>query len=200
MGLAKFFSMVIKISISLIILYFLLGVDHHINNVLSNELVSRGKEVDTLKNPTKDTIQIETVTVNRQVVTPEQKFNQKKEEYRLIYFWGDTKDMLSISNGLALNVNKLYNKFSKQGRNARRLQRVFEREYLQDIVLEKWLPLTEEYTDLQHDSLTIFRVYYQPNINWIRDFDEYERIAYIVTSLKNYRDSADYIHQMMLIP
>jgi hypothetical protein len=192
--------MVIKISISLIILYFLLGVDHHINNVLSNELVSRGKEVDTLKNPTKDTIQIETVTVNRQVVTPEQKFNQKKEEYRLIYFWGDTKDMLSISNGLALNVNKLYNKFSKQGRNARRLQRVFEREYLQDIVLEKWLPLTEEYTDLQHDSLTIFRVYYQPNINWIRDFDEYERIAYIVTSLKNYRDSADYIHQMMLIP
>lgn len=200
MGLAKFFSMVIKISISLIILYFLLGVDHHINNVLSNELVSRGKEVDTLKNPTKDTIQIETVTVNRQVLTPEQKFNQKKEEYRLIYFWGDTKDMLSISNGLALNVNKLYNKFSKQGRNARRLQRVFEREYLQDIVLEKWLPLTEEYTDLQHDSLTIFRVYYQPNINWIRDFDEYERIAYIVTSLKNYRDSADYIHQMMLIP
>jgi hypothetical protein len=200
LGLAKFFSMVIKISISLIILYFLLGVDHHINNVLSNELVSRGKEVDTLKNPTKDTIQIETVTVNRQVVTPEQKFNQKKEEYRLIYFWGDTKDMLSISNGLALNVNKLYNKFSKQGRNARRLQRVFEREYLQDIVLEKWLPLTEEYTDLQHDSLTIFRVYYQPNINWIRDFDEYERIAYIVTSLKNYRDSADYIHQMMLIP
>lgn len=192
--------MVIKISISLIILYFLLGVDHHINNVLSNELVSRGKEVDTLKNPTKDTIQIETVTVNRQVLTPEQKFNQKKEEYRLIYFWGDTKDMLSISNGLALNVNKLYNKFSKQGRNARRLQRVFEREYLQDIVLEKWLPLTEEYTDLQHDSLTIFRVYYQPNINWIRDFDEYERIAYIVTSLKNYRDSADYIHQMMLIP
>ncbi|HLT86204.1 MAG TPA: hypothetical protein VKZ57_01365 [Sphingobacterium sp.] len=163
-------------------------------------MVSRGKEVDTLKNPTKDTIQIETVTVNRQVVTPEQKFNQKKEEYRLIYFWGDTKDMLSISNGLALNVNKLYNKFSKQGRNARRLQRVFEREYLQDIVLEKWLPLTEEYTDLQHDSLTIFRVYYQPNINWIRDFDEYERIAYIVTSLKNYRDSADYIHQMMLIP
>jgi len=192
--------MVIKRFIFLIVIYFLLGVNGHVNKILSNELIFHGEEIDTLKNTTKDTVQIETVTVNRQILTPEQKFNQKKEEYKLIYFWGDTKDMFSIRNGLALNVNKLYNKFSKQGRNARRLQRVFEREYLQDIVLEKWLPLTAEYTNLQHDSLTIFRIYYQPSINWVRDLDDYERIAYIVTCLKNYRDSADYIHQMTRFP
>ena len=93
-----------------------------------------------------------------------------------------------------------YNMFSKKGQDSRRLQRVFEKEYIQDLVLEKWLPLTKEYTNLENDSLAVFRCYYQPQIGRIRDYDDYERIAYIVNCLRNYRDSATYIHDFMANP
>jgi len=149
---------------------------------------------------TKDTIRLNSVIVNKDRLNAKQRYEQKKEDYRLIYFWGDTKDMLGFSNGLSLNLNKLYNKFSKKGRDSRRLQRVFEKEYIQDLVLEKWLPLTKEYTNLENDSLAVFRSYYQPQISWINDCDDYERIAYIVNCLKNYKDSATYIHFIMAIP
>lgn len=149
---------------------------------------------------TKDTIRLNSVIVNKDMLNAKQRYEQKKEDYRLIYFWGDTKGMLGFSNGLSLNLNKLYNKFSKKGRDSRRLQRVFEKEYIQDLVLEKWLPLTKEYTNLENDSLAVFRSYYQPQISWINDCDDYERIAYIVNCLKNYKDSATYIHFIMAIP
>ncbi|WP_312191712.1 hypothetical protein [Sphingobacterium sp.] len=46
----------------------------------------------------------------------------------------------------------------------------------------------------------ISRSYYQPQIGRIRDYDDYERIAYIVNCLRNYRDSATYIHNFMANP
>lgn len=154
---------------------------------------------DTIR-PSDDTIRLNSVIVNNGMLNAKQKYEQKKIDYRLIYFWGDTKDMLTFSNGLSLNLNKLYNKFSKKGQDSRRLQRVFEKEYIQDLILEKWLPLTKEYTNLEDDSLSVFRSYYQPKISWIKNYDDYERIAYIVKCLKNYRDSATYIHHIMAIP
>ncbi|MNI20060.1 hypothetical protein D3C73_735180 [compost metagenome] len=130
------------------------------------------------------------------------KWEEKKEEYKSIFFWGDTKNMVTLPHqgGIAVNLNKLYNKFSRKGRNSRKLQRQFEKEYQQDLIREEWYPLTGEYSKLSGDSLRKFRIYYEPSLKWLRENDRYEKIAYIHKCLTNYLDSVDIIHRRLQFP
>lgn len=150
----------------------------------------------------RDTIEMDTVLVLGGEMTAEQKMLEKQAIYKSIYFWGDTKNMVTLPHqgGIAVNLNKLYNLLSKQGRASRRLQKVFEQEFEQDKVQKQWAALTEAYTSLTGDSLIKFRVYYEPSSKWLRKADQYDQIAYVQHSLKNYLDSVEIIHQRLSLP
>jgi hypothetical protein len=152
------------------------------------------------KGSQKDTLRLDTVSIKRKSAAD--KWEEKKEEYKSIFFWGDTKNMVTLPHqgGIAVNLNKLYNKFSRKGRNSRRLQRQFEKEYQQDLIREEWYPLTQEYSKLSGDSLRKFRIYYEPSLKWLRENDRYEKIAYIHKCLTNYLDSVDIIHRRLQFP
>lgn len=150
----------------------------------------------------RDTTEMDTAQVVRVTLSAEEKMAEKQLTYKSIYFWGDTKDMVTLPHqgGLAINLNKLYNLLSNKGRASRRLQRLFEREFEQDKVLVQWAALTEAYTPLTGDSLVKFRVYYEPTSIWLRKADHYDQIAYVQHSLKNYLDSVEIIHQRLSLP
>jgi len=150
----------------------------------------------------KDTLQLDTAQIIRKNLSAKEKLDQKKSEYKSIYFWGDTKDMVTLPHqgGIAVNLNKLYNKFSRKGRNSRKLQKEFEEEYELDLVKEEWFPLTGEYTRLSGDSLDKFRIYFQPSLKWLHENGRYEKVAYIQECLKHYQDSVHIIHQMLSLP
>lgn len=156
----------------------------------------------TKRNQGKDTLELDTIQVDRRTISAKDKFAHRKEEFKLIYFWGDTKDMVTLPHqgGIAVNLNKLYNKLSRKGKNARKLQRELECAYEADLILEEWVPLTQEYTSLTGDSLIKFRHYYQPSLYWLRDNGTYEKVTYIQQCLKNYLDSVDIIHKQLLLP
>ena len=147
-----------------------------------------------------DTLRLDTVSIKRKSAAD--KWEEKKEEYKSIFFRGDTKNMVTLPHqgGIAVNLNKLYNKFSRKGRNSRKLQRQFEKEYQQDLIREEWYPLTGEYSKLSGDSLRKFRIYYEPSLKWLRENDRYEKIAYIHKCLTNYLDSVDIIHRRLQFP
>lgn len=149
-----------------------------------------------------DTLELDTIQVDRRTISAKDKFAHTKEEFKLIYFWGDTKDMVTLPHqgGIAVNLNKLYNKLSRKGKNARKLQCELERAYEADLIAEEWVPLTQEYTSLTGDSLIKFRHYYQPSLSWLQDNGTYEKVAYIQQCLKNYLDSVDMIHKQLLLP
>lgn len=150
----------------------------------------------------RDTMEMDTAQVVSVTLSAEEKMAEKQVTYKSIYFWGDTKDMVTLPHhgGLAVNLNKLYNLFSRQGRTSRRFQRLFEREFEQDKVVAQWATLTEAYTPLTGDSLVKFRVYYEPSSIWLRKADHYDQIAYVQHSLKNYLDSVEIIHQRLSLP
>lgn len=150
----------------------------------------------------RDTTEMDTAQVVRVTLSAEEKMAEKQLTYKSIYFWGDTKDMVTLPHqgGLAINLNKLYNLLSNKGRASRRLQRLFEREFEQDKVSAQWAALTEAYTPLTGDSLVKFRVYYEPTSIWLRKADHYDQIAYVQHSLKNYLDSVEIIHQRLSLP
>ncbi|MBB2952831.1 hypothetical protein [Sphingobacterium sp. JUb56] len=149
-----------------------------------------------------DTNILDTALIVGEKLTAEEKMAEKQVTYKSIYFWGDTKNMVTLpyQGGLAVNLNKLYNLLSKKGRASRRLQRLFEREFEQDKVLAQWTALTEAYTPLTGDSLVKFRSYYEPSSKWLRKADHYDQIAYVQHSLKNYLDSVEIIHQRLSLP
>jgi len=152
------------------------------------------------KGSQKDTLRLDTILIKRKLAAD--KLDEKKEEYKSIFFWGDTKNMVTLPHqgGIAVNLNKLYNKFSRKGRNSRKLQRQFEKEYQQDLIREEWYPLTKEYSKLSGDSLRKFRIYYEPSLKWLRENDRYEKIAYIHKCLTYYLDSVDIIHRRLQFP
>jgi len=158
---------------------------------------------DTVKKKNKkDTLRLDTAQVDSKNNTAQDKFNEKRETYSFIYPLGDTKEMVKLpkKGGIGFSISKLYNKFSRKGRHARKLQRKFEKEYQQDLIREEWYAFTKEYSKLSGDSLNKFRIYYEPSLTWLYENDRYEKIAYVHKCLKYYLDSVDIIHRRLQLP
>lgn len=151
---------------------------------------------DTVNNDsiTRDTLAIEEVVVNKRSDALAN-FEAKKAYHKEIYYLGDDSNMIMFGLGIAVNIQKVYNHFSRRGKGSRRLQRQFEREYEDDLVNEIWNPLIAEYTTLQGDSLAKFNLYSKPTLDFLAQCSYYERVAYVLEQLKNYRDSAAIIHE-----
>lgn len=143
---------------------------------------------------TRDTLALEEVVVNKRSDALAN-FEAKKAYHKEIYYLGDDSNMIMFGVGMVINVQKVYNHFSRRGRGARRLQRQFEREYQDDLLNQIWHPLLAEYTNLKGDSIEKFNLYSQPTLDFLTERSYYERVAYILDKLKNYRDSAAIIHE-----
>ena len=116
--------------------------------------------------------------------------------------WGDNKKPVQINplGGIAININKIYSHFSKIGKNSRRLQRVFENEYNIERTEVLWKPLTVDLTNLKGDSLFYFQTYFLPQPGFLENASYYEKVEYVVKSMRIYRDSAAIIHERMKLP
>ena len=150
----------------------------------------------------KDTLGIDTIHIGMKVLSPQAAFREKQKEYRLIYFWGDNKNPIQINpfGGILINVNKVYNHFSKNGKAARRLQQVFNTQLNMDLINEIWKPYTNKYTPLKGDSLFVFQTYFQPEYTYFCNATHYEKLEYIFRSMRVYRDSSTVIHNLVRLP
>lgn len=149
----------------------------------------------------KDTLDIDTVSISK-ILSPEEKFNQKKKQNRTIYMWGDNKKPFAKNpyGGILININKVFSHFTRLGKQSRRLQNVFNKELEQDKVEALWMPLTVKLTPLKGDSLFYFQMYFLPKSDFLENATYYEKVEYIVQSLRVYRDSTEVILQRMKLP
>jgi hypothetical protein len=153
---------------------------------------------DTVK---RDTLEIDTVGINKGL-TPDQKYEARKKQYRTAYMWGDNKNPVIINplGGIAININKVYSHFTKKGKNSRRLMKLFKNEYDIDRTEVLWKPLTVKLTDLRGDSLFYFQMYFLPEPDFLENASYYEKVEYVVKCMRVYRDSTEKIHQTMKLP
>ncbi|WP_268228571.1 hypothetical protein [Sphingobacterium sp. UT-1RO-CII-1] len=152
-----------------------------------SNLMQKGDQ-DTLK---QDTLVIDTVVVTRGKLSPLEEYELKKENHKEIYFLGDNKNMVTLptSGGLAVNIQKLYNHLSRRGKGSRHLQKLFDKEYEQDLVNEMWEPLIKEYSHLSGDTLRLFVIHAKPSYAWISKATHYEQVAYVLKREKSFLDS-----------
>lgn len=134
------------------------------------------------------TIAIAPVTVMGRV-SPEEILARRREEYNKAYRLADPGDFVSVGqNGAGLSIDAVYNYFSREGKNARRLTKYFQKEYEDnyiDIVFTK--ELVRGVTGLEGEALENFMIRYRPEYSFVLTADRYQLIKYIKTKYEYFK-------------
>lgn len=156
-------------------------------NYHSDTLVYAGAKalVISLK---RKTIAIAPVTVMGRV-SPEEILARRREEYSKAYRLADPGDFVSVGqNGAGLSIDAVYNYFSREGKNARRLTKYFQREYEDnyiDIIFTK--EFIREVTGLEGEPLENFMIRYRPTYQFVLTADRYQLVKYVRTKYEYFK-------------
>lgn len=121
--------------------------------------------------------------------SPQEILEQKKEDYNTAYRRGDPGSFISTGHsGAGLSIDALYTILSREGKNARYLQEIIERDYQNDIIDYRYTPdLVHSNTGLEGDALNDFMEQYRPSYYFILESNDYELALFIRHSFRQYR-------------
>ncbi len=113
--------------------------------------------------------------------TPDQILSERRRDYSKAYGLADPGSLLSVgSNGAGLSIGAIYNYFSKEGKNARRLTQYFQKEYEENFVDMRFSKeLVRVTTGLEGEALDNFIVRYRPSYEFVLRANHYQLISYI---------------------
>jgi hypothetical protein len=143
----------------------------------------------------RNSIQLQEVVVRDSIKTPAEQLKQAQEEYNTIYSKGAVKDVFTTGGsngggGAGLSITALYNLLSKEGKNARMLQKIIERDYRDAMIEYRFTKsLVNSVTGLSGVKLTDFKQQYKPGYYFILEANDYELIQYIKKSYQSYLEN-----------
>lgn len=142
-------------------------------------------------------IRLKEVTVTDTIESPEQRLKRTQEEYNSVYRRGNSKDILTTGGsnrlgGAGLSIDALYSLLTKEGKNARYLQKIIERDYRESIINYRFTStLVHEATGLTGEALLDFMSQYRPSYYFVLEANDYELIRFTKNSFEAYqRDPA----------
>lgn len=143
----------------------------------------------------RNSIQLEEVVVRDSLKTPAEQLKQAQEEYSTIYSKGAVKDVITTGGsngggGAGLSITALYSLLSKEGKNARMLQKIIERDYRDAMIDYRFTNnLINKVTGLSGASLLDFKQQYKPGYYFILEANDYELIQFIQKSYQRYLEN-----------
>ena len=115
------------------------------------------------------------VTINSTPITAEKTLADNKREYKEIYRIGDKSNIIGPDN-----IDKIWSAVSKEGNDARRMQRRFNTDYKISIIDRRFnKALVGRITGYKGERLTSFMDKYRPSFEMINKANDYEIIRYI---------------------
>ncbi|HYK76880.1 MAG TPA: carboxypeptidase-like regulatory domain-containing protein [Daejeonella sp.] len=161
----------------------------------SVDTVSVGVQNTVLFYLKRTTIQLREVTVRDTLKSPQEKLKQTQKEYHDAYTKGNVKEIFTPGSnqgtgGSGLSINTIYNLLSKEGRNARELQKIIERDYNEAIISYRYTAsLVSSVTGLKGEGLTDFMQQYRPSYNFVIEANDYQLIEFIKNSYQRYKEN-----------
>lgn len=109
------------------------------------------------------------------------KYEEARKQFNSLNRLGNNQDLLSLgSGGVGLSIDAIWSAFSKEGKNARRLMDVMERDYMNNVIDEKFnKKRVTEITGLTGDRLEIFMINYRPSYYFVYGASDYDLASYI---------------------
>lgn len=134
-------------------------------------------------------IRLKEVKILGKAPTPQEQFSNIKKEYKYALDRGSSKDLLNLGpTGVGLGIDAIYNLLSRQGKNARRLQAIIERDYRDAIIDYRYRP---EYVaavlGVKDVDLKDFMLQYRPTYQFTLSATDYAFVQFIKNSYNSYK-------------
>ncbi|SMC70151.1 hypothetical protein [Pedobacter africanus] len=121
--------------------------------------------------------------------TPMQRHEQTLKEYKYALDKGKAKDLLNLGlGGAGLGIDAIYNLLSREGKNARHLQKILERDYKEAIVDYRFTPdYVKRILRISDFELTDFMQQYRPSYQFVLGASDYAFVVYLQNSYTSYK-------------
>lgn len=113
--------------------------------------------------------------------SPEEILKQRHSEFDRAYKLANAGDIFSVGpTGAGLSIGSIYNLLSKDGKNARRLTELLQKEYQENVIDSRFTPdLVQHITGLKDVYLRNFMQNYRPSYYFVVAASSYELSAYV---------------------
>ena len=121
--------------------------------------------------------------------SPAEILDERKRDFNTAYSLGNPGSILSTGpSGAGLSISAIYSLLSRQGKNARFLQELIQREYENNVIDSRFTQaVVKRLTNLSGVALDDFMQQYRPSYHFIMQANEYELGKYIQSSYNMYR-------------
>lgn len=157
-----------------------------------SDTVKVGPANDVIFYLRRKSIRLNEVVIKDTVQSPSKRLKEMQEDYKDIYRKGNNSDLLNIGGpngggGVGLSIDALYSIFSKEGKDARKLQNILDRDYKEMVIDYRYTPvLVQQATGLYGTKLRDFMQQYRPPYHFILEANDYELIRFIQVNYQNY--------------
>ncbi|WP_256011027.1 carboxypeptidase-like regulatory domain-containing protein [Desertivirga xinjiangensis] len=136
-------------------------------------------------------ILLQEVTVSDSVKSPSSRHRANQEAHNDIYRKGEPGDLFNVGGtsgfGAGLSIDALWSLLSREGKNARYLQEILERDYHEMMVDYRFnRNIVRSVTGLSGNDLADFMQQYRPSYYFVLEANDYALIAYIKNTYKQY--------------
>lgn len=134
-------------------------------------------------------IRLRDVVIAQKRLTPQQQYEKSIKEFRYQTMKGSSKDLLNLgTGGVGLGIDAIYNLLSRQGRNARHLQKILEKDYREDLIDYRFkASLVKQVLGIKDTELEDFMQQYRPTYQFVLDADDYAFNVFIKNAYRSYR-------------
>ncbi|MHA4893721.1 peptidase associated/transthyretin-like domain-containing protein [Pedobacter sp. PWIIR3] len=160
--------------------------------------ILQGYAVDTvvLKSPSSIYFQLKSLGINLQEVSingkklsPKEQYDKRLKEYKYQLDKGSSKDLLNLGpGGVGLGIDAIYNLVSREGKNARHLQKILERDYKESIIDFRFNPnYVKSILQLNDSVATDFMEQYRPSYDFVLSASDYAFVVFLRNSYASYK-------------
>lgn len=121
--------------------------------------------------------------------TPMERHEKTLKEYKYALDKGKAKDLLNLGlGGVGLGIDAIYNLLSRQGKNARHLQKILERDYREAIVDYRFKPdYVKRVLQIGDYEAEDFMQQYRPSYDFVLSASDYAFVVYLRNNYANYK-------------
>jgi hypothetical protein len=134
-------------------------------------------------------IKLKEVQIYGKTLSPSDQYGKTLREYKYALDKGSSKDLLNLgSRGVGLGIDAIYNLLSRQGRNARHLQTILERDYREAIIDYRFTPeAVKGITAASDAELNDFMLQYRPTYQFTLTASDYAFVQFVKSSYAAYK-------------
>ncbi|WP_316785926.1 hypothetical protein [Pedobacter frigiditerrae] len=134
-------------------------------------------------------IKLKEVKIYGKTPTPQEQYSILKKDYKYQLDKGSTKDLFTMGlDRVGLGIDAIYNLLSRQGKNARHLQAILERDYREEIIDYRFKPdYVKALTSANDAELKDFMSQYRPTYQFTLSASEYAFVLFIKNSYASYK-------------